>query len=150
MALASGGSRQILSVITQIFWSSPGDVIMVEEPEISLHPESQLLVQDLFATAVKDGKQIIYSTHSSFLILALSKVIKSAHLSTDDVALHHVDRGDQGVKVRRLHLDQNGFVTGWIPSYLKIEDELFDQWALPCSLHQVLYGGSIVGVGSGL
>jgi hypothetical protein len=41
-ALASQGSRQILTIITQLFWSPPGSVIMIEEPEISLHIESQL------------------------------------------------------------------------------------------------------------
>ncbi len=129
LALASGGSRQILSIITQIFWSSPGDVIMIEEPEISLHPESQVLVQDLFATAVKEGKQVICSTHSPFLILALSKVIRNERLSRDEVAIYHVDKRAKESKVKPLQLDQNGFVTGWIPSYLKIEDELFDEWA---------------------
>jgi predicted ATPase len=129
LVLASSGSRQILSMITQLFWSEPGDVIMIEEPEISLHPQSQILVQDLFATAVKDGKQIICSTHSPFLILALSKVIKSGKLSQNDVVVYHVEKGKSGTKVKRLELNEHGFVTGYIPSYLKVEDDLFDEWA---------------------
>jgi len=127
--LASFGSKQVLSIVTQLFWSEPGDLIMIEEPEISLHPESQVLLQDLFATAIKDGKQIMYSTHSPFLILALSKVIKKRKLSRDDIVVYHVEKGDAGTKVKQLELDERGFVTGWIPSYLKVENELFDEWA---------------------
>jgi len=41
LALASHGSRQVMTIITQLFWSEPGDMIMIEEPEISLHPNSQ-------------------------------------------------------------------------------------------------------------
>jgi len=129
LALASFGSKQVLSIITQLFWSEPGDLIMVEEPEISLHPESQVLLQDLFATAIADGKQVICSTHSPFLILALSKVIKDGKLSRDNVAVYHVEKGENGTKAKRLELDKHGFVTGWIPSYLKVEHELFDEWA---------------------
>ena len=129
LVLASGGSRQALSMIVQLFWSEPGDLIMIEEPEMSLHPESQVLLQDLFATAISDGKQIICSTHSPFLVLALSRVLKTGKLSGNDVAVYHVEKGEAGTKVKQLQLNQHGFVTGWIPSYLRVEDELFDEWA---------------------
>ena len=129
LVLASGGSRQVLSMIVQLFWSEPGDIVMIEEPEMSLHPESQVLLQDLFATAVAEGKQIICSTHSPFLVLALSKVLKNGKLSRDNVVVHHVEKGESGTKIKQLQLNQNGFVTGWIPSYLKVENELFDEWA---------------------
>mgnify|MGYP001130174494 CR=1 FL=1 len=129
LALASFGSKQVLSIVAQLFWSEPGDLVMIEEPEMSLHPESQVLLQDLFATTVADGKQIVCSTHSPFLILALSRVIKSGKLSRNDIAVYHVEKGDAGTKMKRLELDERGFVTGWIPSYLKVENELFDEWA---------------------
>jgi energy-coupling factor transporter ATP-binding protein EcfA2 len=36
LALASSGTKQILTVITQLFWSPEGSLLMIEEPEISL------------------------------------------------------------------------------------------------------------------
>lgn len=129
MALSSYGSRQLLTMITQIFWSEPGDLIMIEEPEISLHPGSQVLLQELFAEAIKEGKQIICSTHSPFLVLALSRVVRDRKISTDDVAVYHVEKTEQGTKVKLLELNERGFIKGWIPSYIKIEDELFREWA---------------------
>jgi len=130
LALASFGSRQALGIITQIFWGSPGDVIMIEEPEMSLHPESQVLLQELFAEAIKEGKQIIYSTHSPFLILALSRLIKQKKLSTQDIAVYHFEKKtEKGTTVKKLKLDKHGFVKGWIPSYIAAEDEIFREWA---------------------
>ena len=38
VALAGYGSRQALAMISQLFWSKKGDLILIEEPEISLHP----------------------------------------------------------------------------------------------------------------
>jgi len=128
-ALASYGSRQLLAIITQIFWSDPGDVIVIEEPEISLHPESQVLLQEMFAEAVRSGKQIIFSTHSPFLVLSIPKVTKQSQLSVNDVVIYHVEKTKDGTKVKPLELDKSGFIRGWIPSYLKVEDDLFREWA---------------------
>lgn len=129
MNSASYGSRQLLTIITQIFWSKPSDVLLIEEPEISLHPESQVLIQELFAEAISNNKQIICTTHSPSFILSLSKVIGKKILSKDDVAVYHVEKGTEGTKTRRLQLNDRGFVIGWIPSYIKIENELFNEWA---------------------
>ena len=42
LAHSGFGSQQILPVITQLFCSPVGSIVMIEEPEISLHPEAQV------------------------------------------------------------------------------------------------------------
>jgi len=49
LSLSSSGARQILTVITQLSWAEAGSLLMVEEPEISLHPQAQLDVIEMFA-----------------------------------------------------------------------------------------------------
>ncbi len=132
IALASHGSKQILTIITQLFWSAPGSIIMIEEPEISLHPEAQILMQQMFAEVIKEGKQIILTTHSSFLLLALSKVVKSDLISPDEIAIYHIEKGEGGTIVnppKPLEINKDGYITGWIPSYVRVEDQLFTEWA---------------------
>lgn len=125
---SSYGSRQLLTMITQILYCNPNSTLLIEEPEISLHPQSQVLVQELFAEAISKGKQIICVTHSPFFILALSKVIRQQKLPKDEVAVYHVEKGSEGTKTRLLELNNRGFVEGWIPSYIDIEKELFSEW----------------------
>lgn len=127
--LSGLGSRQLLSLITQIFWSEPGDVIMIEEPEISLHPEAQVMLQELFADAIGGGRQIICSTHSPFTILALSKIIKNKLLTVDDIAIYEVRKEKQGTKPTKLNLNAKGFIEGGIPSFMKVELDLFKEWS---------------------
>jgi predicted ATPase len=67
LAFASFGSSQILTVITQLFWSNEGDMILIEEPEISIHPKGQVMLTELFADAIKEGKQVVITTHSGYL-----------------------------------------------------------------------------------
>jgi len=128
LSSASQGSRQILSVITQLFWSEPGDIIMIEEPEISLHPGSQVLLTELFAEAIAEGKQIIVTTHSEFLPLALRRPIKSGLLTLDDIALCHIKKEEEGTIAEKLDLTEDGYVSGWIPSFAEIEEDLLGEW----------------------
>ena len=127
--LAGLGSRQILPIITQIFYSEPNDVILIEEPEISLHPNDQVLLHELFAEAVKEGKQIICTTHSPFLVLALSKIIKKGILDVDDIAVYHIRKTKEGTQVELMTLNEKGFIEGGIPSFMKVELDLFKEWS---------------------
>jgi predicted ATPase len=139
LALASYGSRQILTVITQLFWSEPGDIIMIEEPEISLHPESQAKLPELFAEAISEEKQIIVTTHSDFFPYALRRAIEHS-LKVEDIAIYHVERDERGcTKAEPLKLDKNGYIEGkvdregriverWIPSFAKVDEELSEKW----------------------
>ena len=128
--LAGLGSRQILSMITQIFWSESGDVIMIEEPEISLHPENQVLLHELFSEAISQGKQIICSTHSPFFVLALSKIVKKKLLTLDEIAVYEVERSkERGTFIKTLELNKHGFIVSGIPSFMKVEEDLFRDWS---------------------
>jgi predicted ATPase len=129
LSLASFGTRQVLAIITQVFWSEKGDTIMIEEPETSLHPESQVALQELFAEAVKQGKQIICSTHSPFFILAISRIIKKELLTLDQIAVYHVEKTQKGTQVKPLEFNKHGFIISGVPSFIKVEEELFRDWS---------------------
>jgi hypothetical protein len=128
--LAGLGSRQILSIITQIFWSEPGSVIMIEEPEISLHPENQVLLHELFSEAIAEGRQIICSTHSPFFVLALSKIVRKGLLPLKDIAVYHVEKSKDGTHIKPLKLNKHGFIVSGVPSFMKVEEELFHDWSM--------------------
>ena len=59
---AGHGSRQVMSVVTQLFWGETGDIVMIEEPEISLHPKAQARLPELFAEAIAQGKQVMVTS----------------------------------------------------------------------------------------
>ena len=130
LALSSSGARQILTVITQLFWSPIGSLLMIEEPEISLHPKAQIDVLEMFAEAIKqENKQIIATTHSHILLQALGYAVHKSWLNTNDIAVYHVEKGKSGTSAKSLPLGKNGYIKGWVPSYSKVERELLQEWA---------------------
>jgi len=55
--------------------AKPGDLLMVDEPELNLHPENQRRIVRLFARLVNIGIHIFITTHSDYIIKELNTLI---------------------------------------------------------------------------
>ena len=55
--------------------ASQGDLFMVDEPELNLHPENQRRVARLFARLVNIGIKVFITTHSDYIIKELNTLI---------------------------------------------------------------------------
>lgn len=53
----------------------PGDLLMVDEPELNLHPENQRRVARLFSRLVNIGIKVFITTHSDYIIKELNTLI---------------------------------------------------------------------------
>lgn len=64
---AGDGYINIFNIVDALYDSDEDNVIFIDEPEVSLHPELQRKLFDLLVESSKD-KQIIVSTHSPFFV----------------------------------------------------------------------------------
>lgn len=64
---AGDGYINIFNIVDALYDSTEDNVILIDEPEISLHPDLQRKLFDLLIEYSKD-KQIIISTHSSYFV----------------------------------------------------------------------------------
>lgn len=76
----------------------PGDLLMVDEPELNLHPENQRKIARLFARLVNVGIKVFITTHSDYIIKELNTLIMLNQKSP------LVDRIRQKEKYRRAEL----------------------------------------------
>ena len=130
-SFASTGSRQVLPLIVQLFWSDPDSIILIEEPEISLHPELQIRLLEMFAEAIREeNKQIIATTHSVFMVQAIGYAVQNGWLDADQIAVHHIEKKrNVGTVAKELKVKKTGYIAGWIPSFAKVERKLLREWA---------------------
>jgi len=57
------------------FDAQPGDVLMIDEPELNLHPANQRLMARLLARLVNSDLRVIVSTHSDYLVREINSLI---------------------------------------------------------------------------
>ena len=97
------GVGQSLPVITQCCVSD-GGMIIVEQPEVHLHPRLQSAVGDLFIDTVTSGRgQLLIETHSEHLVLRILRRIREGSFSAADLRILYVDlHDDAAVFVREL------------------------------------------------
>ena len=102
-------------------------VVCIEQPELHVHPKVQVGLGDLFISAFVPNElrlalggcgQCILETHSEHLLLRMLRRIRetsSGEIGTpefsirpDQIAVNFIEPGEQGMQVRRLHVDEEG------------------------------------------
>jgi len=108
------GVSQILPVLTICYYVPEGSTILLEQPEIHLHPTVQAGLADVFIDAIKKRKvQIILESHSEHLLRRLQTRISEEKLSNDETALYFCEMQDGKSKLRHLDVDLYGHITNW-------------------------------------
>jgi predicted ATPase len=122
------GSQQMLHMLIPIALADELDTIIIEEPEIHLHPRTQSDLTNLFLKVWREEKkQIIYSTHSEHMIYPILSSISRGEIKKEDVAIFYFSMENGAVKVRPLEINDKGMVRGGLPGFFEKDlDELIE------------------------
>ena len=91
------GLTQILPIVVAILAANRGDIIMIENPEIHLHPAGQALVGQFMADAAGAGIQLLVETHSDHVLNGVRRAVKDSRISADQVAIHFFRPRSEGL-----------------------------------------------------
>ena len=76
MGESSSGVRSMLDIGFYLHHAAKrGDLLMVDEPELNLHPENQRRIARLFARLANLGIKVFITTHSDYIIKELNTLI---------------------------------------------------------------------------
>jgi predicted ATPase len=53
-----------------------GDFIIIDEPELNLHPDNQIIMARILARIVNEGFKVLISTHSDYIIKELNNLVR--------------------------------------------------------------------------
>jgi predicted ATPase len=121
------GVSQSLPVIVETVLALPSDIVLLQQPEVHLHPRGQAALGTYFADLVRNaGKYLVVETHSDFLIDRVRQEVAAGRLDPQDVALLFFERLPFETKIHRLDLDSRGNITNPPPTYRSffLEEEL--------------------------
>ncbi|MEM4309944.1 MAG: AAA family ATPase [Candidatus Nitrosocaldus sp.] len=94
------GIAQLAGMIIPIERLS-SDFIVIEEPEVNLHADMHIVVADYLADKVAEGKKIVITTHSEYLLARLAQLYAKGKIK--DMKAYYIDRDN---KVRKLEIDR--------------------------------------------
>jgi len=108
------GISQVLPLLVQFYGSERGRSILLEQPELHLHPRAQAELGDLLreATALH---RLVVETHSEHLLLRLRRRIaeygaglRDDSFDPDNLAVYFVERSDARSSVTPIGFDELG------------------------------------------
>lgn len=110
------GISQILPVLIQGFSSSPGTILILEQPEIHLHPRAQAELGDMLLAISRRGVRLLVETHSEHLLLRLRRRMAESQLGQEgtlalpleDVAIYYVERLEGQSEVYQIAVNGMG------------------------------------------
>lgn len=77
-----------LGVLVSCLSAVPDDIVVIENPEIHLHPKSQSDITEFLCFAANGGIQVILETHSDHVFNGVRKAIVKKEIAHTDVAVH--------------------------------------------------------------
>ncbi|MBN3508329.1 AAA family ATPase [Mycolicibacterium septicum] len=105
------GVSQILPVIVLCLMAQPGQVTLLEQPELHLNPALQQHLADFFLAMVKTGRQLIVETHSEYVITRLRRRVaeddKDHVRRLFNIVFAEMDR-DHHTRFRVIDVDEAG------------------------------------------
>ncbi len=85
MAVVSSMVKELTPLVLYLHYSAePGELIVIDEPEMNLHPEAQAKIIEFLAMLVNAGLPVLMTTHSPYIIDHLSNLIKAAEYEDED------------------------------------------------------------------
>ena len=119
------GITQVFPIVVAALSARRDDLLLIENPEVHLHPAGQARMGGFLAEVAAAGVQVILETHSDHVLNGVRRAVRSNVLAPGDVALHFFrlrqDAERDGVaQVQSPHLDGDGNIDDW-------PDGFFDQ-----------------------
>lgn len=90
------GVTYIAEVIISAFSCKPGDLLVIENPEIHLHPSAQSKFVEFLVFVASCGVQIVVETHSDHIYNGIRKEIHQDSIDADNVSIYFFKHSDNG------------------------------------------------------
>jgi predicted ATPase len=121
LADTGAGIAQILPLVVALKVAPPADLpklLILEQPELDLHPYAHAQVAELLIEAVtrNKGLRLLVETHSDALVLRMRREVAAKRMAPEDVRIYFVEDNSEipgASAVREIRLNDRGTPDWW-------------------------------------
>ena len=119
ISVASSMVKELSSLVLYLrYLAQPGELLVIDEPEMNLHPEAQVRMIEFLALLVNAGLKVLITTHSPYVVDHLANLLKaSASADQERVSdLFYLKRAEAFLSSERVsvYLIEQGKATNMI------------------------------------
>src|SRR5579885_1354852 len=83
--LASSMVKELAPLVLFLrYLAIPGELLVIDEPEMNLHPEAQAKIIEFLAMLVNAGINVLVTTHSPYVVDHLANLLKAAEKTDEE------------------------------------------------------------------
>lgn len=127
------GITQVLPIVIAALTAGKQDILVIENPEIHLHPAGQASMGAFLGKVASAGVQVILETHSDHVLNGIRRAVKSGLLPSEDAAIHFFrPRGEQPEEEPQVEspaIDRHGNIDSWPSGFFDQFDEDMNHFA---------------------
>ncbi len=116
------GVSQVLPVITMLLSAPPKSIILLEQPELHLHPNAQAAMADLLLeVAEKRNLQLIVESHSEHIVRRMQRRIAEASpafATPENIKMYYCQPGEGGATIDEVAVDRFGQISHWPEKFM--------------------------------
>jgi len=134
------GLSQILPVLVEVLRMQPNDLLILEQPEIHLHPRMQGDLADFILSNAQLKKNFIIETHSeNFLKKLCLRIAQFKHIDLSKIiSIYFIvpNSNGRGAKIIDVEMDEFGSIKNWPQGFF---DENLDGLLLEASMNKMKF-----------
>jgi predicted ATPase len=119
------GTNYVIPIITALLTAEEGKLIIIESPEVYLHPKGQSKIGELAALAASTGAQIIIETHSDHVINGIRVATKQKKILPANIKMYYFERNHDDKErysyINEMKIDSDGRLDFWPEGFM-------DEW----------------------
>lgn len=108
------GVSQVLPVLVLLYYVPEGSIVLMEQPEIHLHPSVQSGLADVMLTVARRRRvQIVVESHSEHLLRRFQRRAAESEFPSSDLKLYFVSNENGEAQLNDLKLNGWGQIENW-------------------------------------
>ncbi len=115
------GLSQIMPVLVALGAAQTNQLVVIEQPELHLHPRCIHRLAEILVGAVNRGVHMVVETHSELLLLGIQTLVAAGELDPKKVSLNWFSLDEEGAtRIDRAELANDGSFGDWPIDFLDV------------------------------